>query len=113
MRNMVYPASVNDDLTLKTIENVWKKYNRYIDPHTAVAFAAAEQVAASRHWKGHTHTVVLATGHYAKYPELMHEATGKKIPSSETFRNLQKKTDPIALIPPQLDAFENAIASCF
>ena len=113
MRNMVYPASVGDELTLMTIEHVWKKYHTHIDPHTAVAFAAAEQIAASHNWKGHTHTVVIATGHYAKYPELAHEATGQKIAEPESFRILREKTDPIALIPPQLDAFENAIASCF
>jgi threonine synthase len=112
MRNMVYPASINDDLTLKTMEEVWKKYHILIDPHTAVAFAAAESLSASRKWGDHVHTVVLATGHPAKERDLILKATGQRIPVSESFSKLQKKTDPIALIAPQLEALEGAIASC-
>ena len=112
MRNMVYPASIGDDLTIWTIEHVWKKYHMLIDPHTAVAFASAQQIAADREWGGHAHTVVLATSHYAKEADTVGKATGQTLTIPESFRALQKKTDPIALIPPQIDAFENAIASC-
>ena len=112
MRNMVYPASIDDDLTLKTMESVRKKYDLYIDPHTAVAFAAAEKTAAAQNWKGNIHTVVLATGHYAKSAEQVRRATGRNITIPEKFRSLQKKTDPIAVIPPNLDAFEGVIANC-
>jgi threonine synthase len=113
MRNMVYPASIGDDLTLWTIEYAWKKYNIHIDPHTAVALAAAEQIAAAREWSGHVHTVVLATGHPAKYADMIRLATGQAISIPESLQSLQRKIDPIAIIPPQLDAFEGAIASCF
>jgi threonine synthase len=113
MRNMVFPASINNDITLKTIEYVYKKYKMFIDPHTAVAFAAARQVAKSNAWEGHVHTVVLATGHYAKEADLVSRATGQDISVSAQLQSLKKKVDPIAVIPPNPDAFENAIASCF
>jgi threonine synthase len=112
MRNMVYPAAVSDDRTLGAIERVWKKYGQFIGCHTAVAFSAAEQVAAAHNWKGHTHTVVLATGHYAREAELIRKATGQSITIPKSLRSLQKKTDPIAVIPPQFSAFEGVIASC-
>jgi threonine synthase len=48
MRNMVYPASIDDELTIRTIEYVWKKYNIFIDPHTAVGFAAAQKITAMK-----------------------------------------------------------------
>jgi len=111
MRNMVYPASVNDELTLRTIEQVWKKYRLYIDSHTAVAFAAAEQIAAKENWKGYFHTVVLATGHYGREAEFIGNITGQTIP--EMFEFLKKKVEPVAVIPPNLDAFEGIIAHCF
>ncbi|MCL2126836.1 MAG: threonine synthase, partial [Treponema sp.] len=79
MRNIVHPASVDDGLTLRTIESVWKKYNLYIDSNTAVAFAAAGQIMERENWKGTVHTVVLATGHYAKEAELIRKATGRNI----------------------------------
>jgi len=111
MRNMVYPASVDDELTLRTIEQVWKKYRMHIDTHTAVAFAAAEQTAAREDWNGHNHTVILATAHYAHEAQLLRTITGEIIP--EMFKPLQKKTDPIAIISPDIDAFEGVIAHCF
>ncbi|MCL1930781.1 MAG: threonine synthase [Treponema sp.] len=110
MRNMVYPASINDELTLRTIEQVWKKYGICIDSHTAVAFAAAEQTAAQKNWKGYYHTVVLATRHYAREAQLVGKLTGQTIP--ETFASLQNTVEPIAVIPPNLDAFEGIIAHC-
>jgi threonine synthase len=95
------------------MEKVWKKYGALIDPHTAVAFAAAETLSASREWSDHVHTVILATGHPAKEAELILKATGQEIPVPENLAHLQKKIDPIAIIDPQLAALEGAIASCF
>ncbi|MDR2434520.1 MAG: threonine synthase [Treponema sp.] len=113
MRNMVYPASISDESTLSAIEYAWKKYNILIDSHTAVAFAAARQVAEAHTWSGHVHTVVLATGHPAKEADLMREITGQDIDIPKPLSVLQRKTDPIAVISPQLDAFEGVIASCY
>jgi threonine synthase len=113
MRNMVYPASIDDALTLKTMEDVHKKYNTFIDPHTAVAFAAAQKTITEQKWKGHAHTVVIATGHPARFPIIAEQATGKNIKLPESLSVLQKRCEPVAIIQPQLDAFESAIASCF
>jgi threonine synthase len=113
MRNMVYPASIDNELTLKTMEFIYKKYDLFIDPHTAVAFAAAQKIHSMNEWNSNTHTVVLATGHPERSANIVEEATGKKIKISNFIASLQKKCDPIAVIFPQLDAFENAIASCF
>jgi len=113
MRNMVYPASVDDELTIETIANVRAKYGIYIDPHTAVAFAAAQRLSAQEDWKENVHTIVLSTGHYSRAANLIREATGESVPISEDILSLQKMTDPIAIIPPNLDSFENVIASCW
>jgi len=113
MRNMVYPASISDELTLETMEFVYKKYNAYIDPHTAVAFAAAQKMALEQKRGGDTSTVILASGHPARSANLAEKATGKAIKMPGFLRELWEKCDPIALISPQLDAFESAIASCF
>jgi threonine synthase len=113
MRNLAYPASIGDELILKTMENAWKKYHICIDPHAAVALAAAERVAASQEWSGHVHTVVLATGHPAKEADAVRRATGQDIPIPENILALQKSSRAIAVIPPDIEAFEGAIASCF
>jgi threonine synthase len=110
MRNMVYPDSIDDKATLLAIEKAWKKYQIMLDPHGAVAFAAAQRLSQSKGFNGHV--VVLATGHPAKHADLVTQATGQPVDIPEKFTNLWKKTDPMADIPPQLDALEGAIASC-
>jgi len=107
MRNMVHPASIDDTLTLETMKDAWKKYSVHIDPQTAVALAAAQK------WKDRAHTVVLATGHPAREAVLVKEAAGQALKIPEPLLALQKRCDPIAIIHPQLEAFEGAIASCF
>ncbi|MCL2879106.1 MAG: pyridoxal-phosphate dependent enzyme, partial [Treponema sp.] len=113
MRNLVYPASINDVRTLQAIAHAWEKYGVLIDPHCAVALAAAEQVAASRNLKDQVHTVVLATGHPAKEAEIIYRVTGEKIKMPANLQMLRKKTEPVAVIKPQLDAFEKAITGSF
>jgi threonine synthase len=112
MRNMVYPASIGDDRTLAVIGKVWKKHGVLLDPHSAVAFAAAEDLSASQEFAGHVHTVVLATGHPAKRSVLVSRAVGKDIEIPPHLIQLQRQVDPIAIIKPHLAALEGAIASC-
>ncbi|MDR2501574.1 MAG: threonine synthase [Treponema sp.] len=109
MRNMVYPCAVDDALTLKTIEGVWKRYGLLIDPHTAVAFAAAERFSAQR---DSAHLVILGTSHPAREANAIALATGQKIEIPPRFALLREKTDPLAVIDPELSALEGAIASC-
>jgi threonine synthase len=113
MRNMVYPASIGDDRTLAAIGRAWKKYGVLLDPHSAVAFAAAEDLASSQEFAGHVHTVVLATGHPAKKAGLVSQAVGRDIEIPPRLAQLQRQVDPIAIIKPDLEALEGAIASCF
>jgi len=113
MRNIVYPASINDDLTMQTMEQVYKKYGIYIDSNTAVAFASAREIADEYNLNGQAHTVVLATGHPAREASLTGDAVGQSIDVPDSILALKKRCDPIAIIQPQLDAVESAIASCF
>jgi threonine synthase len=114
MHNMVYPASVSDEATFNAIAGAWKQYRLLLDPHTAVAFAAARELSASREWGDHVHTVILATEHPAREAGIIADATGQSVPLlPEKFSALQKKSDPIAVIDPELEALEGAVASCF
>ena len=112
MRNMVFPASIDDNTTVKTMEQVWKQYGLLLDPHSAVAFAAARRFAESGKYQN-AHIVVLATGHPAREAGLVKTSTGQMVPLPEKLTLLKKEVDPIALIEPHLDALETAIASCF
>ena len=110
MRNMVFPAAISDDETLQTMEFVWKKYKTLLDPHSAVAFAAARKRVKAEHCEAHC--VILATGHPAKKAEAVRMSTGQTIELPEKLLTLKKRVNPIALINPHLAALESAIASC-
>jgi threonine synthase len=110
MKNMVYPLVSSDDEVRAAMKKAHHDYGVSLDPHGALALAAAEkQTAYSRQ---EAHTIVLATGHPAKYASLFTEVTGALPPTDPKFAQLQIESQPIATIPPQLDLFESAIASC-
>ena len=111
MRNMVFPAAIDDEETLRTMEWVWKKYNTLIDPHSAVAFAAARKLTESD--SRHAHTIILSTGHPAKEAEIVRRATGQLTKLPQKLFSLKQKFNPIALIDPHLDALESAISLCY
>jgi threonine synthase len=112
MRNMVFPSPVENAATAKTMEQVWKQYRVLLNPHSAVAFAAALDHVKSDKFSS-AHVVVLATEHPAKEAGLVKEATGQIVFAPERLSSLRKEVDPIALIDPELNALESAIASCF
>jgi threonine synthase len=62
--------SVSDAETLDTIRRVHARHGRLIDPHTAVAMAAAERVRTD------APIVVLSTAHPAKFPDAVTKASG-------------------------------------
>jgi threonine synthase len=112
MRNMVFPASIDDAATVKTMETVWKEYGVLLDPHSAVAFAAARNFVKSDRYSS-AHIMILATGHPAREAALVSSVTGQKVHLPKKLELLKKEVNPIALIEPQLEALEGAIASCF
>jgi len=111
MRNMVFPASINDYATVKAMEQAWKQYGILLDPHSAVAFAAARDFIETGKYS-YAHIVVLATGHPAREAALVENTTGQRVPLPPKLSLLKHAADPIALIDPHLDALEGAIASC-
>jgi threonine synthase len=111
MRNMVFPAAADNYETLKAMERFWKRYGVILDPHGAVAYAAAERLSST--FEPSSHTVILATGHPAKEAEAAAQATGQKIEIPGWLSALREESEPLALIKPSLEALETAIASCF
>ncbi|GAB6391822.1 MAG: threonine synthase [Treponematales bacterium] len=112
MRNMVYPASIDDAATAGAMERAWKVYGALLDPHSAVAFAAARRFAEAPENKGRVHVVILATGHPAKEAALVRAATGQNAVLPEKLALLRRRAEPLARIEPHLEALEGAIASC-
>jgi threonine synthase len=72
----VSAVSVSDGETKACIADVFRRTGYVLDPHTAVGIRAHARcpVAAD------ISSVVLATAHPAKFPEVVEEATGRRVP---------------------------------
>ena len=99
LKNALTSYSIDDATTKGTITRVFKTDNYTLDPHGAVAFAAAEIFLANEakvntnantnaNAQNHTHrAIILETAHPVKFPEVVEEAIGEKIevPASVQF----------------------------
>ena len=64
-------ASIDDNETLATIRNFYKKSGYVLDPHTAIGIAVGKQLGDTEH-----PLVCLATAHPAKFGEVVKKTTG-------------------------------------
>ncbi len=105
LQDVFFPAFCNDQETLHTIREVWDHYHYLCDPHTAVAWNAAEQYHKA--FPAHHPTVVLATASPYKFPSAIQEALGIASVGNgyETMRNLSSLTG--VPVPPNLKKLES------
>ena len=112
MRNMIFPALVDDVAIRKGMELAWKKYGIILDSHAAASFAAAGDLINMDNYSN-AHVIMLDTDHPALQADLVESCTGQKIPLPEKLAMFKNSAEPIAVIDPQIEALEGAIASCF
>jgi threonine synthase len=88
---------VDDAQTLATIADTYHRTGQLIDPHTAVAVAAA-RAELKRHDSA-TPIVALATAHPAKFPDAVERATGIRPPVPAVLAEIIDKPERIVLLP--------------
>lgn len=71
LKKDVSVSSTNDEDTIKTICEVYKKHDYLLDPHTAVAWSAAQKTKTKD-----TTDVIIATASPAKFSKEIYEHTG-------------------------------------
>lgn len=76
MRGRIEGDAHDDTATRAAIREVWSAGGRVIDPHTAVGWLAAK---AWREAHPGDHTVVLATAHPAKFPDVIEAELGPDV----------------------------------
>jgi len=69
IRNEIVSYSINDDLTKKTISKFYNKYNKIIEPHGAVGWAALEIYRESHPVDKKFKAINLETADPAKFPD--------------------------------------------
>lgn len=89
-------CSIDNAKCLETIKDVLDSYNYLMDPHTAVAYAAAQEL------KGENPVLVASTAHWAKFGSNVYKAINGLKPNDPLPENVAKLTgcqlnDEIAL----------------
>jgi threonine synthase len=82
-------------MTLDTIGETYRRSGALIDPHTAVAVAAARAEISE---ETATPMVALATAHPAKFPEAVAQATGVRPPVPAVLTDIMEKRERITVL---------------
>ena len=93
-------ARVDDAETIATIRRVYDDHGMVIDPHTAVAVAAADRCGAP----GDDPMVILATAHPAKFPDAVEQAIGVRPPLPGHLSDLMEREERMVSLPNDAEA---------
>jgi threonine synthase len=114
MRSMIRSEYVSEAQIKETIRQVHEEFDMFLDPFTAMGYAAARRVQrASLEETGKI--ILLATGHPWKYADLVEEACGHRPSSPTSFerdKGMGAEKKPDATIKPQLAELERYLAGC-
>ncbi len=88
-------ARCSDAQTLETMARIHREAGRLVDPHTAVALAAA---AAIDNPSGKA-VIVLSTAHPAKFPDAVRQATGTVPPLPARLADLYEGEERVTSLP--------------
>jgi threonine synthase len=106
IRGLFRGAMVDEAETARTMVATHHTSGELIDPHSAVAVAAARRVGPAN---PQTPLVALATAHPAKFPETVLAATGVAVPPSPQVQALQGKPDRYRRLPADLEAVKQVV----
>ncbi len=98
---------VDDSMTLATIADTYRRSGLLIDPHTAVAVAAARAELARAELAeegGATPIVALATAHPAKFPDAVERATGIRPALPPALAEIIEKRERVTTLPNDVGA---------
>jgi threonine synthase len=96
---------VDDAATTATIAETWRRTGELLDPHSAVAVAAAHKATASRE----VPMVALACAHPAKFPDAVAAATGVRPALPGALADLMARRERVAVLPNDLGAVQRFI----
>ena len=101
-RQLFAAHRVDDAVTLETIADTYRRSGVLIDPHTAVAVAAARTEILN----GDTGApmIALATAHPAKFPEAVARATGMQPPVPEPLAEIMERRERVTVLPNDIAA---------
>jgi threonine synthase len=108
-RRLFSAHKVDDTETMETIAQTYARSGQLIDPHTAVAVAAARAEIAAHG----TDTAMIALGcaHPAKFPDAVERATGVRPDLPPALAELLERRERIVVLPNDIDAVTRFVRS--
>jgi threonine synthase len=106
-RRLFSAHKVDDTETMETIAQTYAGSAALIDPHTAVAVAAARAEIAAR-GRG-TPMIALGCAHPAKFPDAVERATGLRPGLPPPLADLLERPERIVVLPNELGAVSRFI----
>ncbi len=106
-RGLFSAHKVDDTLTMQTMSDTYAQTGMLIDPHTAVAVAAARAELDAR--PGDAPMVALACAHPAKFPDAVERATGARPQLPPALGELCERRERITALPNDLGAITRFI----
>ncbi|MEZ5814634.1 MAG: threonine synthase [Alphaproteobacteria bacterium] len=97
----------SDSETLETIKRVYDETGYILDPHTAVGFNVAEEVAKAANGP----VVTLATAHPAKFPDAVEKAIGLRPALPEHLADLFERKEIMTDQPNDLKAVQDFVTA--
>jgi threonine synthase len=105
--HVIESVSVTDDETIGIIKEVYEKYQYIIDPHGAVGYKAAEELAPD------TETVIFETAHPAKFLDTVKNALNIDVEIPRRLAEQLHKKKSAMQIAKDFEAFKDAVFDVF
>lgn len=97
-------VSVDDQQTLRTIGEVYRRTGYVLDPHTAVGYLALEQAVPAQ-----ATGVVLATAHPAKFADVVEKATGEPVILPPALAECLDRPEFVTALAPAAESLRDAL----
>jgi len=106
-RRLFSASRVDDTQTMDTIAETYARSGALIDPHTAVAVAAARAEMGTGNRS--TPMIALACAHPAKFPDVVERASGIRPALPDALRDLLERPERLVVLPNDLSAVKEFI----
>jgi len=108
MRDIIVGASVSDGETKETISEVFSRCGYYLDPHSAVAWKAADKLRDAGKLAKEKTLVIFSTAHPAKFAETVEPLTGP-VPVPPSLQKAMERTFNAKTIPADSEALKDVL----
>jgi threonine synthase len=109
MRDIIAGASVSDSETKETISEVFSRCYYYLDPHSAVAWKAADKLREAGKLAKEKTLVIFSSAHPAKFAETVEPLTGP-VPVPPSLQKAMERTVKAKTIPADSEALKDVLS---